>query len=103
MGGGYSVILDGGNVGLFRAVSSIPGGDTSNLLLRITTGSGDVVLKSYRFLDTGNREPEILARLHARKIPHVSRHLGDVALGRGKDRFVIVIVIAHADSSVLFT
>ena len=102
-GSGDSLIFDGEDIGAFRAVSSIPGGDTSNLLLRIMTGSGDVVLKSYRFLDTGNREPEILARLHARKFPHVARHLGDVALGRGKDRLVLGTVTAHVDAVDLFT
>src|SRR5205823_1036264 len=76
---------------------------TSNIILRITTGSGDVVLKSYKFLDTGNREPEILARLHGRKFPHVARLLGDVALGRGKDRLELGIATNHVDAVDLFT
>src|SRR3989475_367943 len=61
---GDSLNFHGEGIGAFRGASPIPGGDTSNVVLRITTGSGDVVLKSYKFLDTVNREPDILARLH---------------------------------------
>src|SRR5438445_7097923 len=80
---GDSLNFHGEGMSAFRGASPIPGGDTSNVVLRITTGSGDVVLKSYKFLDTGNREPDILARLHARKFPHVARFLGEVALAPG--------------------
>src|SRR3989442_15985052 len=54
---GDSLNFHGEGISAFRGASPIPGGDTSNVVLRITTGSGDVVLKSYKFLDTGNREP----------------------------------------------
>jgi len=100
---GDSLTFHGDGIGAFRGVSPIPGGDTSNILLRIVTASGDIVLKSYKLLDTGNREPEILSRLHARKFPHVARFLGDVALGRGKDRLVLGITTEHVDAVDLFT
>src|SRR5438034_10865722 len=64
-GSGDSLTFNGEGIGAFRGASPIPHGGTSNIILRITTGSGDVVLKSYKFLDTGNREPAILARLPA--------------------------------------
>src|SRR5439155_797260 len=80
---GDSLNFQGEGIGAFRGASPIPGGDTSNVVLRITTGSGDAVLKSYKFLDTGNREPDILARLHARRFPRVARFLGEVSLGHG--------------------
>ena len=102
-GSGDSLTFNGEGIGAFRGASPIPHGGTSNIILRITTGSGDVVLKSYKFLDTGNREPEILARLHGRKFPHVARLLGDVALGRGKDRLVLGIATNHVDAVDLFT
>src|SRR5438445_7824829 len=100
---GDSLNFHGEGIGAFRGASPILGGDTSNVVLRIATGSGDVVLKSYKFLDTGNREPEILARLHARHFPHVARHLGDIALGQGQDRLVVGIATDHVDAIDLFT
>ena len=102
-GSGDSLTFHGDGIGAFRGASPILGGDTSNVVLRIATGSGDVVLKSYKFLDTGNREPEILARLHARNFPHVARHLGDIALGQGEDRLVVGIATDHVDAIDLFT
>ncbi|TLZ88148.1 MAG: hypothetical protein E6K00_03740, partial [Methanobacteriota archaeon] len=62
----------------------------------------DIVLKSYKFLDSGNREPDILARLHGRKFPHVARLLGEVALGRGPDRLVLAVATEHIDADDLF-
>ena len=102
-GSGDSLTFHGDGIGAFRGATPILGGDTSNVVLRIATGSGDVVLKSYKFLDAGNREPEILARLHARNFPHVARHLGDIALGQGKDRLVVGIATEHVDAIDLFT
>src|SRR3989441_293557 len=99
---GDSLNFHGEGISAFRGASPIPGGDTSNVVLRITTGSGDVVLKSYKFLDTGNREPDILARLHARKFPHVARFLGEVALGRGVDRLVLGVATEHIEADDLF-
>src|SRR5438046_9752380 len=63
---GDSLIFHGQDVGAFRGASVIPGGDTSNVVLRIPPAWGDRVLNSYKFLDSGNREPDILARLHGR-------------------------------------
>src|SRR2546425_1258113 len=99
---GDSLNFHGEGIDAYRGASSIPGGDTSNVVLRITTGSGDVVLKSYKFLDTGNREPDILARLHARKFPHVARFLGEVALGHGVDRVVLGVATEHIEADDLF-
>ena len=99
---GDSLNFHGEDIGAFRGISVITGGDTSNVVLRITTASGDIVLKSYKFLDTGNREPDILARLHARKFPYVARLLGEVALGRGPDRLVLGVATEHIDADDLF-
>ncbi len=99
---GDSLSFHGQDIGVFRGASLIPGGDTSNVVLRIATASRDIVLKSYKFLDTGNREPDILARLHARKFPHVARLLGEVALGRGPDRLVLAVATEHVDADDLF-
>src|SRR5947209_14712512 len=101
-GSGDSLTFHGDGIGAFRGASPILGGDTSNVVLRIATGSGDVVLKSYKFLDTGNREPEILARLHARRFPHVARFLGEVALGHGVDRLVLGVATEHIEADDLF-
>src|SRR3989442_13067014 len=83
---GDSLNFHGEGISAFRGASPIPGGDTSNFVLRITTGSGDVVLKSYKFLDTGNREPDSLAPPHARKFPDLASFIGGVALGPRCDR-----------------
>jgi len=99
---GDSLNFHGEGIGAFRGASPIPGRDTSNVVLRITTGSGDVVLKSYKFLDTGNREPDILARLHAREFPHMARFLGEVALGHGVDRLVLGVATEHIEADDLF-
>src|SRR5207245_3469915 len=53
---GDSLNFHGEGISAFRGASPIPGRDTSNVVLRITTSSGDVVMKSYKFLNTGNRE-----------------------------------------------
>jgi maltose alpha-D-glucosyltransferase / alpha-amylase len=87
----------------FRSVSPISEGETSNRLLRIVTGSGEVVLKSYKLPDTRNREPEILGRLHARRFPHSARFLGELHLGGGKDRLVLGILTEYVDAVDLFT
>src|SRR5439155_25855430 len=47
--------------------------------------------------------PDILARLHGPKFPHVARLLGDVALARRKDRVVLGIATNHLDAVDLFT
>jgi maltose alpha-D-glucosyltransferase/alpha-amylase len=100
---GDSLTFRGEGIGAFRGVSPIPGGDTSNVLLRVATASGDAVLKSYKFLDPGNREPEILARLQARRFRHAARFLGEVALGRGEDRLVLGMMSEHVEADDVFT
>src|SRR2546423_11742311 len=99
---GDSLSFHGQDIGAFRGASLIPGGDTSNVVLRIATASRDIVLKSYKFLDTGNREPDILARLHARKFPHVARLLGEVAPGPGPDRLVLAVRTEDVEADDLF-
>jgi len=91
------------SIDTFRGVSPVPGGDTSNVLVRISTASGEIVLKSYKFLDTGNREPEILSRLRTRKFPHAARLIGEMVLGRSEDRLVLGMMTEHVDSVDLFT
>lgn len=100
---GDSLTFHGEGIAAFRGIAPSPGSDTSNIVLRISTASGDVVLKSYKFLDTGNREPEILARLHARDFPNVALFLGEVALGQGTDRLVLGMTTKHVDADDLFT
>jgi maltose alpha-D-glucosyltransferase/alpha-amylase len=100
---GDFLTFDGEGIGAFRGTSPIPDGDTSNIVLRIATAAGDVVLKSYRFLDTANREPEILTRLDARKFPHVARFLGEVALGRGPDRLVLGVTNEYIEADDVFS
>jgi maltose alpha-D-glucosyltransferase/alpha-amylase len=100
---GDSLTFRGEGIGAFRGVSPIPGGDTSNVLLRIASASGDIVLKSYKFLDPGNREPEIVTRLQARKFRHAARFLGEVALGRGEDRLVLGMMSEHVEADDVFT
>jgi trehalose synthase-fused probable maltokinase len=93
----------GDGIAAFRGISPVQGGDTSNVLLRIGTATGEVVLKSYKLLDPGNREADILSRLRARKFPHTARLLGEMFLGRGKDRFALGMATEHVDSVDLFT
>lgn len=102
-GTGDALTFVGEGIGSFRGTSPVPGGDTSNVLLRIATSAGDVIMKSYKFLDPGNREPEILARLRARKFSHVAGLLGEVALGRREDRLVLALMTEHIDAVDLFT
>jgi len=83
--------------------SATPGdGDTSNLLARVRTSEGEVVLKSYKFLDSSNREPEILERLRKKAFGHVPRFLGEIALGKGADRLVLAVVTEHVPSTDAF-
>lgn len=93
----------GAPIGTFRQVTRLSASDTSNILLRITTSSGELVLKSYKLLDAGNREPEILTRLRARGFPHAVSYLGEMVLGRGDDRLVLGILTEHLDAVDLFT
>lgn len=100
---GDTLTFRGEPMGGFRSMSPISDDESSNLLLRIVAGSGEVVLKSYKLLDTGNREPEVLGRLHARDFAHVARFLGEMHLGGGKDRLVLGILTEYVDAIDLFT
>ncbi|HEV8595811.1 MAG TPA: hypothetical protein VGR51_09805 [Thermoplasmata archaeon] len=71
------------------ASSAMEAGDTSNLLLRIRTSGTEAVFKSYKLLDTANREPDILERLHKKAFRHVPRYLGELTLGKGDDRIAV--------------
>lgn len=102
-GSGDTLAFRGEQMTGFRSMSAIAEGDTSNVLLRISTGSGEAVLKSYKLLDTRNREPDILVRLHHRRFPHVARLLGVQHLGDGKDRLVLGILTEYVDAVDLFT
>lgn len=93
----------GEGIDSFRKMTPVPGGDTSNILLQITTVSGEIVLKSYKLLDPGNREPEIFARLRGRNFPHMARFLGEFLLGAKDDRLVLGMVTEHVDAVDLFT
>jgi len=100
---GDSLTFRGEAVDAFRGMSSMPVVDTSNVLIRIATARDAIILKSYKFLDASNREPEILARLHARNFPHAARFVGQVLLGRGKDRLVLAIATEHVDGPDVFS
>ena len=78
------------------------GEDTSNLLARIRTSEREVVLKSYKLLDPGNREADILGRLSKKAFGHVPRFLGEIALGEGTDRLVLAVVTEHVPSTDAF-
>jgi len=93
----------GDGIDAVRKVTPIPMGDTSNIVLHITTTSGEIVLKSYKLLDPGNREPDIFARLRGRNFPHIARFLGEFLLGAKDDRLVLGMVMEHVDAVDLFT
>lgn len=100
---GDVVTFRGENLGAVRDVVSLSESDTSNVLVRLVTTRGDHVLKSYRFLDSSNREPDILGRLRDRAFPHAARLTGEIALGRGKDRLVLAIGTEQIDGTDLFS
>jgi maltose alpha-D-glucosyltransferase/alpha-amylase len=100
---GDSLTFCGEGVDSFRGVSPVPIVDTSNVLVRIATAHDAIIVKSYKFLDTSNREPEILARLHAHDFPHAARFVGEAFLGRGKDRVVLAIATEHVDGPDVFS
>src|SRR2546422_8113713 len=54
---GEALQFRGEPLGAFRSCEFF-GEESSNLLLRIATDRGDVVLKSYKILDVGNRQPQ---------------------------------------------
>lgn len=100
---GDTLTFRGGSLGAYRSLLPPMGGDSSNLLFGITTTDREVMFKSYKLLDPGNREPAILERLHRRRFPHVSRFLGEVSLGRGKERLVLGVATERLEADDLFT
>lgn len=100
---GDSLTFRGEALGGFRGLSAIPAADTSNVLVRIATGRHAIIVKSYRFLDPSNREPEIMARLHGRKFLHVAQLIGEASLGRGRDRLVLGVATEEVDGPDLFS
>ncbi len=100
---GDRVTFRGESLGSFRSLSLPVGDDSSNVLVRLTTGRGDVVFKSYKLLDPGNREPLILERLHRRGFAGIPPYLGEVAIGRGADRLVLGLAAERVDATDLFT
>lgn len=74
------------------------GGDTSNVIVRIRTNATEAVFKSYKLLDTHNREPDILERLRRKEFRHVPRYLGELSLGKGTDRLVLGVATRNVES-----
>ena len=99
---GDAVHFAGEKLGGFRSVEPLAA-DSSNLLARFLTTRFDVVFKSYKLLDVGNREPEILERLHKKRFPHIPLFFGEVSLGRGPERLVLGVATQHVDAAELFS
>ncbi|TLZ72627.1 MAG: hypothetical protein E6K10_02010 [Methanobacteriota archaeon] len=99
---GDAVRYRGEGVGGFRAMGPPLAGDSTNLLGRVTTSRGEIVLKSYKLPDVRNREPEILERLHKKQFRAVPRYVGDVALGQGAERLVLGLAMEFVESVDLF-
>ena len=100
---GDVLVFAGEDLGSLQGEAPALVGDSSNLVVRFATSKGEVVFKSYKIPDVGNREPEILERLHRRQFRHVPRFLGEVALGRGPDRLVLGLATDRVDGPDLFT
>lgn len=90
-------------LGSFRSSSVASAGDTSNVLVDIVCAERQVVLKSYRLLDPGNREPDILIRVHRKGFPHAAPYVGEFELGRGEDRLVLGVATEWIDGPDLFS
>jgi len=93
----------GDPLGSFRSSSVASAGDTSNVLVDIVCAERQVVLKSYRLLDPGNREPDILIRIHRKGFPHAAPYIGEFELGRGEDRLVLGVATERIDGTDLFS
>jgi len=93
----------GETLGTFRTSSVAAVGDTSNVLVDIVCAERQVVLKSYRLLDAGNREPNILIRIHRKGFPHAAPYVGEFELGRGDDRLVLGVATERVDGTDLFS
>ena len=101
--GGDSLSFQGEPLGAFRSVGPSLAGDSTNLLVRVTSARSEVVFKSYKLPDVRNREPEILERLHRKQFRHVPRYLGELALGSGPTRLVLGVATEFVESVDLFT
>ncbi len=95
--------FQGEHLGTFRALEPTAAGDSSNLVLRVTTSEASLVFKSYKLLDPHNREPALLERLHRRRFRHAPRLRGEVSLGQGEDRLVLGVATEEIDAVDLFT
>ncbi len=100
---GDVLVFTGGDLGALPGGAPALVGDSSNLVVRFATSKGEVVFKSYKIPDAGNREPEILERLHRKQFRHVPRFLGEIALGRGPDRLVLGLATERIEGPDLFT
>jgi maltose alpha-D-glucosyltransferase/alpha-amylase len=99
---GASLHLQGESLGAFRSWKPGAEGDSSNLLVHIATVDKEVVYKSYKILDSLNREPQILERLRRRGFAHVPRFLGELSLGQGEERIVLGVANQKIDAEDLF-
>jgi len=99
---GDTIRFQGEPFGTFASAAP-EGGDTSNLLVRLRTNATEAVFKSYKLLDTHNREPDILARLAKKGFPHVPRYLGELSLGKGPDRIVLGVATRRVEAVDAFT
>jgi maltose alpha-D-glucosyltransferase/alpha-amylase len=100
---GERLAFRGDGLGTFRGSSVDMGGDSSNVLVNVVCTERQVVLKSYRLLDPGNREPEILLRLHRKRFAHAAPYLGGIELGQGDDRLVLGVATERIQGPDLFS
>ncbi|HKZ64371.1 MAG TPA: phosphotransferase [Thermoplasmata archaeon] len=99
---GDSLRFHGEPVGAFRSVDPFAD-DRSSVLVRIATTTGSLAFKSYKRLEVGNREADLLQRLHKKGFPHVARYRGELALGVGADRLVLGVATDHVDATDAFS
>src|SRR2546427_5262335 len=98
---GDTVLFRGDDLGSFRSTRPASE-DSSNLLVTIDTTRRAVLFKSYKLLDVGNREADLLQRLAKKEFPHAPRYLGEMALGKGDDRLVLGVATEHVESTDAF-
>lgn len=91
-------------VGHVRSVHRM-GGDTTNVVVRLGTAAGMMVLKSYRTLDACNPEPELLGHLSRQKCEVTPRVLGSCSLNAGDQpgqATVLAVLLRHVDGFPAF-
>src|SRR3989449_2046623 len=99
--GGDAIHFLGEDIGTFRSSAARAEG-SSNLLVEVETSAGAAVFKSYKRLDVGNREPDVLDWLHRKRFPHVPKYRGEWSLGKGTDRLVLGIATERVDAKDAF-